>query len=147
MKLTKFFAMLFAFTALCFTVTSCGDDDTEDDINNFGGINATTAKITKDTANELELTVKSTYFTQVWYAKFNADQKLEKFTMTNTYSSSTYAQAYYSQLDDDDKEHVTINGNTVITDMTEDFAEYDYDRMFIFMESMAKQLNGDNKEQ
>ncbi len=146
MKLTKFFAMLFAFTALCFTVTSCGDDDTEDDINNFGGITATSAKITKDTANELEMTYKTSYVTQVWYAKFYADKKVEKFTMTCTYSSSTYAQAFINQLGDDDKDNVTINGNTVIMDMTEDYAEYDYDRMLIFMESMAKQLNGENRE-
>lgn len=66
---------------------------------------------------------------------------LEKLTLTQIFPVDEAAKEYYDALDKDEKETATINGKTVVTDMTKDFAGTDYDTMVLFMEGFIKQNN------
>ena len=135
MKAIKFFAMLFACAAMSFTFASCGDDD--DDIN--GGdpgeiiTGQTTSKYTKDSKNELEVTQKSAVVTQVHNAKFDKDGILTSYTITSTWGTEEWANAYYEEMKNESDMKVSKKGKTVTVDMTSNFEGATYDlikRMF-----------------
>lgn len=135
MKATKFFAMLFAFAALSFTVTSCGDDD--DEINPDEIITGqTTAKFTKETKNELEITLKSAICMMVSNAKFDNNQKLTSCIIKSTWATKNMAQQYYDELECEDGVIVKIEGKTVTEDHTNSayFKEVGADYNFIYEE-------------
>ena len=151
MKLTKFFAVLVAFAAMSFVFTSCGDDD--DDNGGPDPDGKVTAKFTKKTAEELELTLTSGSYSQVHYATFKAN-KLTLYTVASTFPTVEAAQAFYyetmEELESDGGEvKFAINGKTVTMDMTKmmkyDFeineVENEYDAMYAYLDGMRKDFD------
>lgn len=151
MKLTKFFAVLVAFAAMSFVFTSCGDDD--DDNGGPDPDGKVTAKFTKKTAEELELTLTSGSYNQVHYATFKAN-KLTLYTVTSTFPTVEAAQAFYyesmEELESDEEEiKYSLNGKTVTMDMTQVWkhtlesmeVENEYDAMYAYLDGMRKDFD------
>lgn len=151
MKLTKFFAVLVAFAAMSFVFTSCGDDD--DDNGGPDPDGKVTAKFTKKTAEELELTLTSGSYSQVHYATFKAN-KLTLYTVASTFPTVEAAQAFYyesmEELESDEEEiRYSINGKTVTMDMTQVWkhtlesmeVENEYDALYEYLEEMRKDFD------
>lgn len=137
MKATKFFAMLFAFAALSFTVTSCGDDDDDIDPNELI-TGQTKAEFTKKTANELELTLKSAIYTTVYNAKFDKNKKLTSYICTTDWATEEMAATYYKEVADIKDYKVTKSGKKVTVDFTAVLEGADYDTILASFEEMLK---------
>lgn len=134
MKTTKFLAMLFATAALSFTAVSCGNDNVDDLIEDFEDGKPTT-KFTKETANELEITISmGGIYKQVHNAKFDANQKTTSYVQTHTYGTKEAAKDAYKALQEEGK--ATLNGKTVTVDLSEEYAETDYNYMHGLFEQM-----------
>lgn len=140
MKVTKFFAMLLAFMALSFTAVSCSDDD-DDNSNKPPLAGETTAKFTKQTANELELTVSSAIYTIVHNAKFT-DKKATEYIITYTCATEEMAEKTYNDLLADKGNNpykIVRNGNTIIVDTDTQLQGMSYDDMLTVFKSIEAQ--------
>ena len=141
MKLTKFFALLFAFSAMSFTFTACGDD--EEDINNYEEEiedSRTRVSFTKDTPTELELTIsRPGVYNEIYNAKFDGNGIVTKVTLSLVYAKEDIAKRAYENLKEADST-VTLNGKTVTSDITEAYYGYTRDevrKMFNTLKDMV----------
>ena len=137
MKLTKFFALLFAFSAMTFTFTACGDD--EEDINNLEKEiedNKPSATITKNTPSELELVInRPGMYTEIYNAKFDNEGFATEATISLVYSNEDLAKKTYEDLRKDDPT-VKLNGKTVIIDITEAYEGLFHDDVLLIFDDL-----------
>lgn len=141
MKTTKFLAMLFASVALSFTAVSCGDDDVEDIIEDIQN-GQTTAKFTKKTDTELEITINTAGICkQVHNAKFDANQKLTSYVYTSTYGTEAAARVAYEAIKEEPDIKVSRSGKTVIVDLSETHAGEDYDVILAMFNHILSNAN------
>ncbi len=141
MKLTKFFALLFALSAMTLTFTACGDN--EEDIDNKERTEDSYARVsfTIDTSTELELTIaRSGTYSEVYNAKFDSEGIVTKVTLSLVYTEEENAKK--------DFEHIrktsptaTLNGKTITTDITEFYPGYTRDEMREFFEYLKETAN------
>ncbi|MCQ2292730.1 MAG: hypothetical protein MJZ54_01660 [Bacteroidaceae bacterium] len=138
MKLTKFFALLFAFSAMTFTFTACGDD--EEDINNLEELinGKVEPRFTKETPTELEITLSDEDVVEVINARF--DEKtgmVTKVIAKATYASEKLAKIAYEEIkaEGDDAE---LNGRTITMDVTDQFEGRTYGEVYAIFKIMIE---------
>lgn len=140
MKLTKFFALLFAFSAMTFTFTACGDD--EEDIDNLEELinGDVKSEFTKKTSTELEVTLSLSNYSEIINAQFDEKTRLvTKVTAKVTYPNEAMAKYIYEEMKAEG-ENASLKGRTITIDITEDYEGETYDEVYKEFEEMIKEV-------
>lgn len=138
MKAFKFFAMLIAAAAISFTATSCGDDDSVDDIieDIQNGKVEKSADI-KATSNTITLTMKmKNVVTITTVAKFDNNKRCTSCISTEVYATTALADDAWATTKDE--KGVTRDGKTFTYDETEDYYGESYDEVKMEFEMMKQ---------
>ncbi len=117
MKLIKFLAMMLMAVTMSFGMTACGDDDDEEETggNNFNQGDISVIYTAK--ADKLEIEMNSPVLKEVETALFEGD-KCTSWKIVFTYSSESYANTAWKQMQEQDLEDIySKNGKTITCDM------------------------------
>lgn len=138
----KYLFLLAALFVGAVCMTSCGDDDPEDVIEDIvnGNVKPTVTLNTNGNPMTLKIVYKGLY-TQTHSATFGDDGLCSNYTITEKFESSKLAdEAWATYQSGADKDQYRRSGNTITSDETEAFSGYTREQMKFYFESLKTTL-------
>lgn len=146
MKTLKLFMMLVVSLTLCFTASSCGNDD--DDVPTPQETNVTLKKSDKQIV--LTYAVPQAW-TQVWTATFDGSKKCTSYICKTTYANAELAHEAWRQLQVNGWEEgtqISYDGKLTITkDYTSLHANMSYEEILQYLEHLKEEYQRHANEQ